>query len=154
MRHRSGNAKACVADALSRNAYEAALRVAQGARNIGVLSKKDWPADALEMTEWGLQRIVDWSAGKREQEILQARLLRECFGNPFRPISPDPLWLDPSVAAIARLIYDERAFARMPLLGDALEDIGCVHEVVLVHCRSEPLHERGCWVVDLVLGKS
>ena len=72
---------------LSRNAFDAALCVAHAARHIGVLSKKDWPADALEMTEWG-PRIVDRSAGKREQESLQAGLLREYLGTP-RPVSLD-----------------------------------------------------------------
>jgi hypothetical protein len=153
LRHRRGPAKSCVTSSLGRNAYDAALRVALLARNIGVLSKKDWPADALEMTEWG-PRVVDSSAGKREQEILQARLLREIFGNPFRPITPDPGWLNASVVGSARSIYEERAFARMPLLGNALERVGCGHEEVLAHCRSEMPHDRGCWVVDLVLGKS
>jgi hypothetical protein len=153
LRHSRGPAKDCVASSLGRNAYEAAVRVAFVTRHLGVMSKKDWPADAFEVTEFG-PRLVDWSAGKREQEILQARLLRELFGNPFRPILPDPGWLDANVVGIARSMYEGRDFARMPLLGDALEDFGCVHEEVLDHCRGEVPHDRGCWVVDLILGKS
>mgnify|MGYP001076712257 FL=1 len=41
----------------------------------------------------------------------------------------------------------------MPLLADALMDAGCDHEEILAHCRGEGPHVRGCWVVDLVLGK-
>jgi len=56
--------------------------------------------------------------------------------------------------ALARGIYDDRAFDRMPILADALQDAGCVNEDVLNHCRdAQQTHIRGCWVVDLVLGK-
>jgi hypothetical protein len=41
----------------------------------------------------------------------------------------------------------------MPILADALQDAGCDNEAVLDHCRSVGTHVRGCWVVDLVLGK-
>jgi hypothetical protein len=84
----------------------------------------------------------------------QARLLRDIFGNPFRPIALDPAWLTSDVLALARGIYDERAFDRMPILADALQDAGCDSEDVLNHCRdANQVHVRGCWVVDLVLGK-
>jgi hypothetical protein len=84
----------------------------------------------------------------------QAALLRDIFGpSPFRPINFDPRWLTPDVLALARGIYDERAFDRMPILGDALEDAGCSDADVLGHCRSEARHVLGCWVVDAVLGK-
>ncbi|WP_439626966.1 hypothetical protein [Gemmata sp.] len=65
----------------------------------------------------------------------------------------DPAWLTSDVLALARGIYAERAFDRMPILADALQDAGCDNEDVLTHCRdaSAP-HVRGCWVVDLVLG--
>ena len=37
---------------------------------------------------------------------------------------------------------------------DALQDAGCVNDEVLSHCRDGgQVHTRGCWVVDLVLGK-
>jgi hypothetical protein len=85
----------------------------------------------------------------------QADLLRELFGNPFRPITLDPAWLTSTVVALARGIYDEKAFDRMPILADALQDAGCEDEAILTHCRDEKgVHVRGCWVVDLVLGKA
>ena len=80
--------------------------------------------------------------------------LREVVGNPFRPVAFDPRWLTSTVVGLARGIYDERAFDRMPILADALEDAGCDDAHVLAHCRGDGPHVRGCWVVDLVLGKT
>ena len=54
---------------------------------------------------------------------------------------------------IAQAIYDDRAFDRMPILADALEDAGCMDQTILNHCRQSGEHVRGCWVVDLLLGK-
>jgi hypothetical protein len=39
-------------------------------------------------------------------------------------------------------------------LADALQDSGCDNEDILSHCRQLSEHVRGCWVMDLVLGKS
>jgi hypothetical protein len=83
----------------------------------------------------------------------QANLLRDIFGNPFRPVALDTSWLSSTVVALARGIYDDRAFDRMPILADALEDAGCDNEDVLNHSRGGGPHVRGCWVVDLVLNK-
>ncbi len=85
---------------------------------------------------------------------LQLKLFHEIIPNPFRPISLDPAWLTSDVLALARGIYDERAFDRMPILADALQDAGCDNDNVLSHCRGDSPHARGCWVVDLVLGKA
>jgi hypothetical protein len=57
------------------------------------------------------------------------------------------------VARLARGIYDDRAFDRLPILADALEDAGCHDTAILDHCRQPGPHVRGCWVVDLLLGK-
>jgi hypothetical protein len=54
---------------------------------------------------------------------------------------------------LATGIYEDRAFDRLPLLADALMDAGCADEQVLGHCRSDG-HVRGCWLLDLILGKS
>jgi len=83
----------------------------------------------------------------------QSQLLRDIFGNPFRPVTVDPEWLTSTVVALARGIYDERAFDRLPILADALQDAGCENADVLDHCRGPGPHARGCWVVDLLLGK-
>ena len=81
--------------------------------------------------------------------------LREVFGNPFRPVTFDPAWLTSDVLALARGIYEERAFDRMPILADALQDAGCECDDILNHCRdANATHVRGCWALDLVLGKA
>jgi hypothetical protein len=64
-----------------------------------------------------------------------------------------PAWRTANVTALAQAIYDERAFDRLPSLADALEDAGCDNQDILQHCRSGGEHVRGCWVVDLLLGK-
>jgi hypothetical protein len=93
-------------------------------------------------------------AGRRGESVYQAALLRDIFGNPFRPVAIDRAWLTTDVLALARGCYDDRAFDRMPILADALQDAGCDHEELLVHCRdTNHVHVRGCWVVDLLLGK-
>jgi hypothetical protein len=89
-----------------------------------------------------------------EKAAAQAPLLRCIVGNPFRPVSIDPSWLTSTVVALVHGIYDDRAFDRLPILADALEDAGCDHPDILGHCRGVGPHARGCWVVDLVLGKS
>jgi hypothetical protein len=83
----------------------------------------------------------------------KAQSLRCIFGNPFRPLSIDPSWLTTDVVVLATGIYQDRAFDRMPILADALQDAGCDNADILDHCRGPGPHVRGCWVVDLVLGK-
>ena len=89
----------------------------------------------------------------REEDAAQAALLRDIFGNPFQPVSLDPTWLSSTVQAMATGIYAERAFDRMPILADALEEAGCDNLDILNHCRGPGTHVLGCWVVDLLLGK-
>ena len=84
---------------------------------------------------------------------VQATLVREILGNPFRPVTLNPAWRTSNVTALAHAIYDDRAFDRLPILADALEDAGCDNADILNHCRQPGEHVRGCWVVDLVLGK-
>ena len=80
------------------------------------------------------------------------------MGNPFRPApAADPSWLawnGGTVAKLAAAIYDARRFADLPILADALEDAGCDNADILHHCRSEKEHVRGCWVIDLLLGRA
>ncbi len=87
------------------------------------------------------------------EPVDQATLLRCIFGNPFRPVSLVPAWLTSTVVARAEGIYADRDFERLPIFADAHEDAGCGHADILAHCRYDGPHARGCWVVDLVLGK-
>jgi hypothetical protein len=83
----------------------------------------------------------------------QASLFRDIFGNPFRPVAFDPEWQTTTALALARGIYDDRAFDRLPILADALQDAGCDSDDLLNHLRGPGPHVRGCWALDLVLGK-
>src|SRR5262249_55224546 len=85
---------------------------------------------------------------------LHASLFRGIFGNPFRPVTIDPSSLTSTVVGLAGGIYADRAFDRLPILADALQDAGCDNANVLDHCRGPGPHVRGCWVVDLLLGKA
>lgn len=86
-------------------------------------------------------------------EALIRRLIHEVHGNPFRPVTFAPEWRTGAVVALARQMYDTRDFAVMPILGDALEEAGCTEAAILEHVCGPGPHIRGCWVVDLVLGK-
>jgi hypothetical protein len=84
-------------------------------------------------------------------------LLRDIFGNPFRPSPPLPAevlaWNDGTVVRLARAMYEARDFRNMGVLADALLDAGCADEELLAHCRGGGEHVRGCWAVDALLGK-
>jgi hypothetical protein len=83
----------------------------------------------------------------------RCQMIREMFGNPFRPVTLDVSCLTSTVTQLAEAIYQERAFDRMPILADALEDAGCTDQDMLEHCRAGGEHVRGCWVVDRLLGR-
>ncbi len=82
-----------------------------------------------------------------------SNFLRDIFGNPFRPVTFSPSWRTSTAVTLAAQMYESREFGAMPILADALQDAGCDSADVLDHCRGEGPHVRGCWVVDLVLGK-
>lgn len=120
-----------------------------------------------------------WAARKVTGGDPRAALLRDVFGNPFRPWprvvrSGNVLWglnpvtplvpLTPTVLRLARGAYDGRDFAALPILADALEEAGCKDGPLLWHLRGQyetapegwyPTgpHTRGCWALDLILGR-
>ena len=87
------------------------------------------------------------------EKAAQCDLIRDIFGDPYRPAKADPSWFTPVVVQFARTAYDRQAFAYMPELALALEQAGCDSGPILKHCRRPGEHVRGCWVVDLILGK-
>jgi hypothetical protein len=107
------------------------------------------------LPDYVLRPIEDgWTNEEYETEL---RLFWDIAGNPFRPIQIDPGWLrwnDGAIGRLANIIYDERAFERLPILADALEDAGCSDPHILDHCRGPGSHARGCYVVDMLTGKS
>lgn len=95
-----------------------------------------------------------WTKVHNAEERITAHLIRCIFGNPFRPATIDPTWKTDTVLSLAKHMYESREFSAMPILADALQDAGCDNEDILKHCRDgKQKHVRGCWVVDLILGK-
>jgi hypothetical protein len=107
-----------------------------------------WGGPSLPPRPWS--RGGTWGDEARDL----AGIIRDVFGNPFRPVTFDPAWITSQVLKLAQSIYDERVYDRLPILGDALEAAGCDNADILSHCRELGTHVRGCWVVDAILGKS
>jgi hypothetical protein len=93
-----------------------------------------------------------------EERAGQADLLRDIFGNPFLPRpTVEPAWRsrnEAAVTALAHAAYDERAFGRLPRLAGLLEGAEGTSPGLLAHLRGPGPHVRGCWAIDLILGKS
>jgi hypothetical protein len=107
---------------------------------------------AASAAAWGL---LDAESDREWVRVraAQARLARCVFGSPRRPVSPDASRLGGAARRLAQAAYDERAFGHLPVLADALEDAGCTDGDLLGHLRGPGPHARGCWALDLVLGK-
>jgi len=119
------------------------------------LTSSDHPDYATLLTvELTLRQ--SWKRNPGEYASGVSDLLRDIFGNPFRPVAIDPDWLtwrDGTIPNLAQTIYDDRRFDILPILADALQEAGCINEDIIQHCHSPGPHVRGCWVVDLLLGK-
>jgi hypothetical protein len=156
------NQEANVARRLKQEGDDLADRAA-GAKNKRLEEAR--AAEIVRRIEEGLTRQdgMDFEAEERREKAARrqlARLLREVVGNPFKPPRFDDAWRTSTVVELARGIYADRAFDRLPILADALLDADCDEEQVLRHCRGTelgtkepPQHARGCWVVELVLGR-
>ena len=100
----------------------------------------------------------NWWATSGECEVffreLQAHIFRAFEFEMGAGVRIQATWLTSAVVALARGIYADRAFDRLPILADALQDAGCDSDSVLSHCRDAGPHARGCWVVDLLIGRA
>ena len=103
----------------------------------------------------GLGGVSTYNGYRQIRERLEGlpALARDIVGNPFRPVVFNSSWRTKSTVSLASRMYEEREFAAMPILADALQEAGCEDADILTHCREPGTHVRGCWVVDLVLGK-
>lgn len=104
----------------------------------------------------GYAVLVAWRNAKEEQ----CRLLRDIFASPFLPAPSLPNSFPDSVVRLAVASYEERELPsgrldpqRLAVLADAVEEAALPSEVV-VHLRSPGPHYRGCFAVDLLLGRS
>jgi hypothetical protein len=149
-----------VARLIDVNAFHAASATVEGVAWIAAYLASSLAANAVA---WDLLRDkhrgpVPWDHAAKEAELRQQiPLIRDIFANPFHPLPPVSTlvlaWGDGAVPKLAQSIYDEAAFDRLPILADALEEAGCSEEALLAHCRGAGGHVRGCWAVDLLLGK-
>jgi hypothetical protein len=129
-------------------------------------------ADAAVRAALLAANVIAYTTGKTDalQSVIaterpaQAGLVRCILGNPFRPSPPLSAavlaWNDGTVRRIAEAVYEERQMpagtldpARLSIVADALLDAGCNDEELIAHCRSAGPHSRGCWAIDLILGR-
>jgi hypothetical protein len=138
------------------------------------------PSVTLTARKWA---NADYDHSGDPPIAVRAEMLREIVGNPWNPIilrsecqgcrgtgdetsdgqgrcgsckgkgKAVSRWLTPTVLNIAQAAYDSSDFGNLPILADALEDVGCDEEELLKHLRGGTRHVRGCWVLDLLLGK-
>ncbi len=111
--------------------------------------------EEFDCAYWATDEFVQSVSDEDAEHARQCELLRDIFGNPFRPVTFSAEWRTDTAVSLARTMYESREFSAMPILADALQDAGCDDPDILDHCRdAKQIHVRGCWVVDLVLGKS
>jgi hypothetical protein len=110
--------------------------------------------------QFGIGETTGWLAvgASRESEEAERATQRaryeDLFGTPDQLMTFDLAWRTELSVSLAQQMYESRDFSEMPILADALQDAGCTNGDMLAHCRGPgPRHVRGCWVVDLVLGK-
>jgi hypothetical protein len=137
-------------DAVVHQAVEEAVRNAV-ARGLGGAARRE----VRRRAEVQARRELQKACVQNRQR--QCDLLRDLFGNLFRPVSlPSALlrWEDGTLVKLALGIYADRRFLDLPILADALEEAGCQESALLAHCRSGGEHARGCWAVDSLLNKA
>jgi hypothetical protein len=141
------------------------LKVYRLSRGIGSEEEKDWYYDddnriaysAIDAAMFSHGHKPNYDLGGPWSDLLFGMrealcpLMREIL-NPFCQ-EVDSHWCTSTVLSLATGIYDEKAFDRLPILADALQDAGCDSEDILNHCRQPGEHVRGCWALDVVLRK-
>jgi hypothetical protein len=162
--------------------FESQSRLTQAKRAVSARAKQEFAESGMDgLAELGrvlllslrLKHLPGWegmppsivvSKGTQEQQqqfdpirarIQSAQLwaLREIIGNPFHPVAYDPSWRSPELLSLAEEVYADRSFEGLPNLADTLENLGCQNQHLLNHFRGPGPHVRGCWALDLVLGK-
>lgn len=146
--HRDNGAGTDGAAAAAR-AWDVCIRKAQAGESGYAVQLPDFSLQLQEETF-----TLEWTRERAQQ----AEILRDLVGPlPFRQVDVEGrllAWNNGAVRSLAQAIYNERAFDRMPILADAIEDAGCHNEDILSHCRQQTtIHARGCWVIDVLLCK-
>jgi hypothetical protein len=137
-------AAGAVAGACRADAAEASRRAAHGVSMAVLAATAPWGPGRAEFD-------ARWAADDGEN----AAVLRDLVGPlPFRSIEIEASWRTPAVLALANATYHERRFEDLPILADALEEAGCQDQAILDHLRGPGPHVRGCWPLDLILGRA
>jgi hypothetical protein len=104
--------------------------------------------------------LLGWRKRKLWMQGVQSVMVRDLFRNRFHLVLISPAWQTPQAVALAQAAYDQRELpsgtldtALLAIRADALEEAGCDDPDILAHCRQPSVHVRGCWAVDLLLGK-
>ena len=108
---------------------------------------------AILLTPGAAREIMKHTVNRKAEAQHQANLLRCVVGNPFSPTLAECPWLTDNIRAMGQTIYENRCYEDLPILADALEDAGCDNADILNHLRGPGAHCRGCWALDLILGK-
>ena len=75
------------------------------------------------------------------------------LGTPSRVETAWLAWHGGRIVSMVAHLFEAGDFGDLPVLADALEEAGCADTDILAHCRAGGGHVRGCWVLDLLLGK-
>jgi hypothetical protein len=124
-----------------------------------VRDNRVWFAEAAALTsscyEWSraINRPAKFDYPFRVPLPEHCDLMRDLFGNPFRVVLIDSSCLTSAVVNLAGSIYKSSDFNLLPNLANVIEEAGCDEQLILDHCRCGDNHARGCWVLDLILGK-
>jgi hypothetical protein len=140
------------------NACQAALTIADYAASYTAFADASDSADAYNASAGVMAYAAapDNARGRKAECAAQADLCRDIFGNPFQTVAVDPvilIWQNGTVQRLAQDLSEKGEFDGLPILGDALEDAGCLNTALLSHCRQKAEHVRGCWLLDLLTAK-
>lgn len=95
-----------------------------------------------------------WTTAYNSACELQAAYFRDIFPPPHYITGRSPTWITSTVRALARQMDESGDFSVVPILADALQELGCDSETILECCRlPSHVHVRGNWVVDVILGR-
>jgi GGDEF domain-containing protein len=92
----------------------------------------------------------------QQERRSQCAVFRDLFDRPERLFAGRPAWLvtrNQRLVDAAHALCDQGRFNELPSLVPALEAARCDDPEVLAHCTQAGEHFRGCWVLDLILGK-
>lgn len=116
------------------------------------MSRWYWAAYKVAAVDPPVEANVLSALGDQPSNRLLADWVRAAFGSPFRTVEIASRWKTANVVGLASGIYEDRAFDRLPILADALQDAGCEEDLILTHARHPGPHYRGDWLVDAILG--